>query len=54
MRRVRVVVVVCLVTLAALGSAWLARQYCAGGSQITNPDAYASERIAAGLRAVNH
>jgi len=43
--------VAALVCLGIVASAKLVHEFCPGGSMITNPDAWASANIAAGLRA---
>ena len=44
------VVLVAVLLVVIAGEVWVARQYCGGGSSVTNPGAFASEQVAAGLR----
>jgi len=52
-RRLRCAVIVGGILLVVAGEFWLLRPLCAGGSGVTNPDAFASAGIAAGLRAAH-
>lgn len=46
----KVLIVVAAVVAVAIMEVRLARHFAGGGSGVTNPDAFASEQVAAGLR----
>ena len=49
-RSLKLLAAIAAIFAVIAGEVWVARQFSCGGSNVTNPDAFASERVAAGLR----